>query len=158
MSLERRGSVGVAVRPAVPADVPALVALENAAFASDRLDRRALRHAVRSPTILALVAADPGGRVLGYCLVQIRRGSGLGWLTSVAVSGDARGRGVGRSLVEAAEGAARAAGRGRVRLEVRADNEAARTLYERAGYRLCGTEPDYYEDGAAALRFEKGLG
>ena len=90
--------------------------------------------------------------------MQVRRGSDLGWLTSVAVSPEARGKGLGRLLVARAEHATRDAGRARIRLEVRADNEAARVLYERAGYERFGTVPDYYEDGAAALRFEKRLG
>ena len=135
----------------------ALLAIENAAFASDRLDRRALRHAVLSPTILALVAEPKGGDPSGYVLVQIRRGSTLGWLTSVAVAPQAHGQGIGRRLVEAAEAATREAGRERIRLEVRGDNVAAQALYERAGYRRLGEVPDYYEDGQAALRFEKVL-
>ena len=63
-----------AVRPADPADLDELVRLEEAAFEADQLDRRALRHAIASPTILALVAG-PSGRLAGYGLVQTRRGS-----------------------------------------------------------------------------------
>lgn len=136
-------------------DVPGLLAIENEAFPGDRLDRRAFRHAVQSPTILALTAADGQGRPLGYVLVQIRRGSGIGWLTSVAVARSALGGGLGRLLLGAAEKAAKEAGRDRVRLEVRADNPAAIQLYERTGYRPLGRMGDYYDDGEAALRFEK---
>ncbi|NNM71074.1 ribosomal protein S18-alanine N-acetyltransferase [Enterovirga aerilata] len=154
MSGAGRRRTAAAIRPAEPDDVPALLAIEEASFPTDRLDRRALRHAVRSPTILARVAAD-GDEVLGYVLVQIRRGSDLAWLTSVAVAPGRQGDGLGRRLVDAAERAAREAGRTRIRLEVRADNEAARKLYERAGYRRIAVIPDYYEDGAAAWRYEK---
>ncbi|MDB5560097.1 MAG: GCN5-related N-acetyltransferase [Enterovirga sp.] len=146
------------IRPAALEDLPALVAIENAAFATDRLDRRALRHAINSPTILARVAAAPDGAVVGYVLVQIRRGSDLGWLTSVAVMPGSHGGGLGRRLVEAAEAAAGEAGRTRIRLEVRADNAAARRLYESAGYDRIAVVPDYYEDGGAAWRYEKTLG
>jgi ribosomal protein S18 acetylase RimI-like enzyme len=148
----------VEVRPARPEDVSELVDIENASFATDRLDRRALRYAIRSPTILACVAAEPeNGKVLGYALVQIRRGSAFGWLTSLAVRPDSQGGGLGRQLIEAAERAAREAGRARIRLEVRADNAPARKLYEEAGYARGDELPDYYEDGAAALRYEKTL-
>ncbi|MGA0596766.1 GNAT family N-acetyltransferase [Enterovirga sp. CN4-39] len=157
MSGRPSSGVSAEIRPALPDDLPGLVALENAAFSSDRLDRRALRHALRSPTILAHVAAGQNGDILGYVLVQIRRGSALGWLTSVAVAPDAHGLGLGRRLVRVAEEATRAAGRRRIRLEVRADNRPARELYESAGYARIAVVSDYYEDGEAAWRYEKTL-
>jgi ribosomal-protein-alanine acetyltransferase len=151
-----RRRVKADIRPAQPGDVDALLAIENASFPTDRLDRRALRYAIKSPTILAQVAVE-GTEVAGYVLVQIRRGSDLGWLTSVAVAPTAHGKGLGRRLVEAAEDAARDAGRSRMRLEVRADNRPARKLYENAGYARTAEMPDYYEDGQAAWRYEKAL-
>ena len=42
-------------------------------------------------------------------------------------------------------------------LEVRADNARAITLYDERGYVKFATIPDYYEDGASALRYEKRL-
>ena len=45
----------------------------------------------------------------------------------------------------------------RVRLEVREDNVRAIALYERCGYRLRDRVPEYYADGATALRFLKSL-
>ncbi|TIV97396.1 MAG: GNAT family N-acetyltransferase, partial [Mesorhizobium sp.] len=39
----------------------------------------------------------------------------------------------------------------------REDNDRAIRIYEQAGYRKLGREPDYYEDGATALRYEKTL-
>ncbi len=157
MSRKARRGGDVEIRPARPEDVPSLLAIENASFPTDRLDRRALRHAVRSPTILAHVAVEPEGEVVGYVLVQIRRGSDMGWLTSVAVAPGQHGQGLGSRLVEAAEAATREAGRARIRLEVRADNAPARSLYERAGYARFDVIPDYYEDGGAAWRYEKAL-
>lgn len=150
------GRVG-ASRPAEPRDLDGLVALENAAFASDRLDRRALRHAVRSPSILALVVEGEAGDIAAYALVETRRGSRIGRLSSIAVSPAVAGRGTGRALLHDSEAAAAGAGCRRLRLEVRADNAAAIRLYEREGYALVGREPDYYEDGEVAIRFEKAL-
>ena len=147
----------VEIRPARAEDVPQLLAIENASFPTDRLDRRAFSHAVRSPTILAQVAVAAAGEVVGYVLVQIRRGSDLGWLTSVAVLPDAHGQGVGSELVQAAEQSTREAGRARIRLEVRADNASAQKLYERAGYARFEVIPDYYEAGGAAWRYQKAL-
>ena len=47
------------------------------------------------------------------------------------------------------------AGAERLRLEVRADNATAISLYERRGYVPIGRRDDYYEDGAPALRYER---
>ena len=143
------------IRPAEARDLADLVRVENAVFPGDQLDRRAFRHALASATIDMLVADD--GTFLGYVQVQRRTGSRLARLTSVAVAPEAAGRRLGRRLVEAAEHMARDKGCARIRLEVRADNERARRLYEQTGYRLFARVEDYYEDGEAALRFEKAL-
>lgn len=152
-----RNGPGPRIRGAESGDVDALLRLEEEAFPGDRLGRRDMQHAIRSPTILTLVA-EREGELAGYVFVQVRGGSTLGRLTSVAVSRAASGHGIGRALVEAAEAAALAAGCDRMRLEVRADNARAAKLYEVGGYRIIGEVADYYEDGEAARRYEKRLG
>jgi ribosomal-protein-alanine N-acetyltransferase len=147
---------GITIRAAGLPDLDGLVRLENEAFAGDQLDRRAFRYALGSATIDMLVA-EGGETMLGYVQVQRRTGSNLARLTSVAVAEVGAGQGVGSQLVAAAEALAGRHGCRRMRLEVRADNARARSLYERAGYALFTTVADYYEDGEAALRFEKAL-
>lgn len=152
----KRPPLSVTIRAAAPGDIDVLLDIENAVFPTDRLDRRAFRHAIRSPTIICLVASRRA-EVLGYVTVERRRNSGTGRLTSIAVAPRAAGARVGRRLLAAAEKAAQAATLSRLRLEVRAGNARARRLYEHAGYRALETLDDYYEDGAAALRYEKAL-
>jgi ribosomal-protein-alanine N-acetyltransferase len=151
-----RGPANPRLRPARAADVDALLAIENAAFPTDRIERRAFQHAIRSPTMICLVAAR-GDEVLGYGIVERRRTSTAARLTSVAVAPAASGAGLGRRLLAAIEKQATAAGSQRMRLEVRADNTGARKLYEKTGYRLVETIDGYYEDGGTALRYEKPL-
>ncbi|WP_245513395.1 GNAT family N-acetyltransferase [Enterovirga rhinocerotis] len=146
----------IPIRAAEPADIDALLRIEEAVFPGDRLTRRNFRHAVRSPSLLALVAGTPGD-VRGYVFVETRRGSRAARLSSLAVAPDAGRAGLGRRLVLAAEQGARDRGCDLIRLEVRADNAGAIALYERAGYRRAGAEADYYDDGETALRFEKTL-
>jgi RimJ/RimL family protein N-acetyltransferase len=52
------------------------------------------------------------------------------------------GRGVGRALVEAQIAQASAAGLSGLHLTVTAGNDAARRLYERAGFAVVGRDPD----------------
>ena len=156
MSGASRRSFAAEIRAAQPADIDALLAIENAAFESDRIERRAFRHAIRSPTMICLVASNDA-EVVGYGIVERRRGSTAARLTSIAVAPKAAGAGLGQRLLAALEKEALAAGARRMRLEVHADNAAARKLYETRGYRLVATLEDYYEDGGAAQRYEKAL-
>jgi [ribosomal protein S18]-alanine N-acetyltransferase len=151
------GSAYLRIREAQSSDIDDLVRLEMKAFASDRLSRRRLRAHTRSPTA-GLLVARRGGKIAGYALVLIRRGSHAARLHSLAVEPDAARQGIGSRLLAAAEAAALARGATNLRLEVRTDNAAAIRLYERAGYRMIGRRDGYYEDGAAALRYERDLG
>jgi ribosomal protein S18 acetylase RimI-like enzyme len=143
------------VRPVRRSDLDALVALE-AVFPTDRLERRSFLHAIASPTIDCLVISEEG-RVAGYGMVHRRTGSRVARLTSIAVEAASAGRGLGGALLGALERTARRRGCHRLRLEVRADNVRAQRLYAGRGYRRFETMPAYYEDGEAALRFEKVL-
>ena len=157
MNVRRQPALAsITIRPAGPPDIDALLAIEDTAFATDRIERRNFRHAVRSQTMTCLVACRDG-EVLGYGIVERRRTSAAGRLTSIAVAPHGSGHGLGRRLLAALEAEAFAAGSRRMRLEVRADNTAARKLYESTGYRLVETLAEYYEDGGAAQRYEKAL-
>ena len=144
------------IRPATRADLAGLLALEAGAFAHDRAERRAIRHAIDSPTITLLVVEEAGA-VAGAATVEHRSRSRVARLTSVAVAPDRLGRGLGGRLLAEAEARAGARGAARLRLEVRADNASAIRLYERAGYHRFKVVPRYYEDGGEAWRFEKML-
>lgn len=143
------------MRAARADDLAALLALE-AQFPGDRLGARQFRHHLANPrAILRVLDARPG--VVGYALVLRRAKTDIARLYSIALDRGHRGRGYGARLLADAESRARRAGARRLRLEVRVDNSAAIALYERQGYRRFGRVADYYEDGAAALRFEKAL-
>jgi ribosomal-protein-alanine acetyltransferase len=150
------GSAYLRIREAQSSDIDDLARLEAKAFASDRLSRRRLSAHARSATA-GLLTARRGGKLAGYALVLTRRGSSAARLHSLAVDPQAEGQGVGSRLLAAAETAALARGAKSLRLEVRTDNAAAIRLYERAGYRMIGRRDGYYEDGAAALRYERDL-
>ncbi|MGD0719496.1 MAG: GNAT family N-acetyltransferase [Roseiarcus sp.] len=147
----------LSIRPARPADLDAILALEFAVFSADRLSRRSLRGFIASPHRPVLVAVADRA-LAGYALVALRRGSRAARLYSIAVDRRIGRRGVGRALMAACERYVRAQGRDCLRLEVRADNEAAIALYRSLGFREFGHYDDYYADGARALRFEKRLG
>ncbi|MGO4701877.1 GNAT family N-acetyltransferase [Dyella sp. 2RAB6] len=150
-------TAAVRVRRAELSDLDDLVALEEQSFAGDRLSRAQYRRHLDSESAQVLVASANHRRFLGTAVVFFRKGSKVARLYSIATQAQARGKGVGSALIEAAEQAARRKRRHALRLEVRTDNEAAIRLYERLGYQRIGTYASYYEDGAAAWRYEKVL-
>ncbi|MGD8206779.1 MAG: GNAT family N-acetyltransferase/peptidase C39 family protein [Thiohalocapsa sp.] len=151
------------IRPAIDADLDALVALENDCFDSDRLSRRRFRYMLGRAQAVLLVAehtaAIPGptSGLLGYVLVLFNRATSVARLYSIAVAQTGRRQGVASALIEAAERATWDADRAYLRLEIRRDNLASQRLFEGLGYRRFGVLADYYADRMEALRYEKQL-
>lgn len=146
----------IRIRPGGSDDIPALLALERAAFATDRLSRRSFQHLLtRGHAIHRVAEAD--GALIGYAIVLLHAGTSLARLYSFAVHPDHQGLGVGRRLLEEVERCAVEDGCAFMRLEVRPDNVAAIERYRAAGYREFGSYPDYYDDHSAALRMQKRL-
>lgn len=181
LQLDQQRPKAFTLRKAGLRDLDRLCALEDAAFAGDRLSRRSLRDFIRSRNAHLVVAEaaprtwnDAGKasqldfgftriepedkrRLAGYALALFREGTQVARLYSIAVAARARGRGIARALIEAAEAAAIERGALSLRLEVREDNEAAIQLYEKLGFRRFGRTAGYYEDGTAAFRYGKTL-
>lgn len=111
--------------------------LEPQQFSSrhaDWVDRPLADFAARLATaaVWAIVESDQALAVA--CLTPDKDGAKLGWIESVYVRPEARGRGLARDVLAAVEAAARAQGLVELRLEVRAANSAARGLYAKLGF------------------------
>jgi RimJ/RimL family protein N-acetyltransferase len=113
----------------------------------------------KHPQVVALA----GRRVVGWCdiLPSPRHTKAHGGVLGIGVVKGFRGRGIGPALVGAALERARAYGLTRVELTVREDNERARALYRRFGFRREGrkrkavrVDGRYYDLIAMALLFE----
>jgi [ribosomal protein S18]-alanine N-acetyltransferase len=138
-------------------DLNALIAIERAVFATDRLSRRSFRRLLASPSA-ALIVADAGrGELAGYALVLYPAHCAFARLYSIAVAPHVGSRGVGPLLLAAAEETAKRRGRRAMRLEVHEHNARAIARYEKSGYRLFGRHRGYYDDHGDALRFDKPL-
>ena len=134
-----------ALREAHWTDIPALAALERDLFAHD---------AWAEPTWWAELAGRPrrdyvlltdADGVVGYA--GLDHGGDVADVMTVAAAPRAQGQGLGRRLLIELERRALARGAASVLLEVRADNAAARRLYERSGYTLLSTRRRYYQPG-----------
>jgi len=156
---------GVRVRPAVAADLPAVVAIERDAF-SDPWSARSFGSLVARPEVYFVVAEEGStaggggaagrpGTILGYAVAWFVVEEGE--VANIAVHPECRGRGVGASLLD---DVLRAAGDRDVTtmfLEVRESNVPARALYTSRGFHPVGRRRNYYRspvEDALLLRRE----
>ncbi|MCT8971582.1 GNAT family N-acetyltransferase [Microbaculum marinisediminis] len=147
------------LRTAGPADLDALVEIENAVFvppAYEPMSRRQFRWHISNPRA-ALIVCTRRGQVVGYALGLARAGSRYMRFYSLAVLSQAQGGEIGKRLFEAIETAARQRGLG-VITEVRADNTRLHRRYLGLGYTEFEHKPDYYPDGCAAIRMKRSFG
>jgi ribosomal protein S18 acetylase RimI-like enzyme len=153
---------GLLLRGATAGDIAPLVEFENLVFADEphRITARQWRELVRRAPGLTVVAESgepPPAPPFAGVLVLASRGRTLRVL-SIGVHPRWRRRGVAGVLLRLAIAAGRSAGMRRVRLEVRVDNRAAITLYERHGFAIVGTLASYYGLGEDGVRMELALG
>jgi ribosomal protein S18 acetylase RimI-like enzyme len=93
-----------------------------------------------------------GAEPVGMAVVREDRDDArAAWLMSVWIESGCRGTGAGERLVRAAIEHARAGGFERMRLEVVADGERARGLYEKCGFRFTGAQRPRERDGRIEL-------
>ncbi|MBU2655038.1 ribosomal protein S18-alanine N-acetyltransferase [Acidomonas methanolica] len=133
-----------------PALLPVLAALHAAAFAGGEIwDEAALAALLGMDGVETLLAVTEERRALGFLMARAVYDEAE--LLTLGVEPEARRRGVARALVAGL--AARLAARGvrRLFLEVASRNDAARRLYEAAGFQPCGMRRRYYADGDDAL-------
>jgi ribosomal protein S18 acetylase RimI-like enzyme len=149
------------IRPARAEDVPRLAEIEETAFdpaiyGGLLMDAQAFRRQIETRNFLLVAEQNVrGGEVAGYALGLVRRNSPYVRFVSLAVLPDHGGRGAAWRLFDGIEQAARDNGYRGVRLEIREDNSRLQARYQRSGYREFARVPDYYSDGAAAIRMVK---
>lgn len=145
-----------ALRDARWTDLPALVDLEVELFPHDAWSAESWwAELAARPRREYLVAEDAAG-LLGYA--GLDHGGEVADVMTVATALQARGRGLGSALLAELERRALERGAAHLMLEVRADNTAARALYERTGYVLLTTRRRYYQPGDVdALVLRKAL-
>ena len=138
----------LAIRQATTADLLAVFRIEKTSF-NEPWPYAAFEHYLEEP---AFLVADEDGKVVGYVLATVvpNHGRPLGHIKDFAVHPDRRGEGVGTELLSQALATVTARGAQSVKLEVRADNDAAIGLYQSFGFEHFRTVPRYYGDGTDA--------
>ena len=115
---------------------------EEAALPSDKLARRLAEDAARPHD--AVFGAFVGGELAGLCGIDVDMRAKVrhkGHVFGMYVPSERAGQGVGGALIARVVAHARERGLRQVALTVTAGNDAARRVYERAGFAITGREP-----------------
>ena len=136
----------IIVRPAEPADLPAVLGLYRELDPEDGGDlaeaRAVFDRMTRYPDY-ALYVAEFEGRVLGTFTLLVmeniaHKASRSAVIEAVAVAGAAQGRGIGRAMMGAALDMAREKGCYKAALSTRMARERAHAFYESLGFKRHG--------------------
>lgn len=132
------------LRVATPADLDAIMLIENRSFPTDAWSAESMAAELASPHGRYLVD-EHEGVIIGYGGVRALQGSADADIQTIALDADHRGGGRGRALLRALLDAAADRGAREVFLEVRADNPSAEGLYLSEGFEEIGRRPHYYQ-------------
>lgn len=147
----------VALRDMEWTDIPELVALDEELFVGHAWPAAAWWAELGARPQRRYVVAAQDGALVGYYGLDLQ--PDVADVMTIGVSGRAQGAGLGRRLLDDAVEAAQERGCEAMLLEVRADNDPARRLYDRAGFAQIGVRRRYYQpEGVDALVLRKLLG
>ena len=129
------------IRPMEEPDLPEVAAIEREAI-SPPWSEQAFRESLALEHTILLTALQDG-QVTGYCVCY--QSFEEGEITNVAVKRELRGQGIAGKLMEGLLLYGKKRGIERFLLEVRAGNEPALHVYEKAGFIRIGTRKNFYE-------------
>ena len=123
-------------------DLDDIIAIEQAAFSNPWTRDMYVRELGNPDVSFLYVLRVPGTGVVAFCsfwlvLDEVH-------INNLAVRGDFRGQGLGTVLLGHVIEAGARRGADRATLEVRRSNAPARRLYERLGFEVAATRPNYY--------------
>ena len=98
-------------------------------------------------------ALEDDGRIAAFILLTYNAPEG--YVSTIDVHPDYRRLGLASRMLAIGEDAVRAMGATRIVLQVEVDNEPAKALYRKLGYRIARHLPEYYEDGCDGYLMRK---
>jgi ribosomal-protein-alanine N-acetyltransferase len=131
----------VQVRPATPADLPVLQALERAAPTAAHWNEADYQQLFAAERVTIVIEED---HVQGFI---VARNLGPEWeIENIVIASTTQRRGLGTRLVQELLEHAQSQGVQAVFLEVRESNRAARALYSKSGFVESGRRRCYYRN------------
>ena len=139
------------IRAVERADLLEILRIERACF-DNPWPYQAFISALDDPVFLAATTAETA-KIHGYVIGDIMPNHGRDrvHIKDLAVAPSARREGIGRTLLWTAIRQLATTGAVTVKLEVRAENAPAQSLYKSVGFETSRRVPRYYDDGEDAL-------
>ena len=100
--------------------------------------------------------AEIENKIVGYVLGYLKP-DGTGWIKAVAVKPDFQGQGIGTQIMDFIIARIKEAETGTVGLHSRKNNQKSTSFYQKMGFKIAETIPEYYPNGDAAYGMEKRL-
>jgi L-amino acid N-acyltransferase YncA len=151
----------VIVRPATPADAPAMASVLNAIIAIGgttahevpKSEARVREDYVDGPDVLASIVVEAEGRIIGWQSVGMYQGDPhIGTFVQPGVQAN----GAGQAMFAETCAALRGKGVGYMIAHIRADNVPGLAYYARIGFREIGGNPDFaLQDGRKVGRIHR---
>lgn len=144
----------VLIEPMAEKDLPAVAAIEKASF-RDPWSEQSFQTELQYNRLATYLVARSGERVVAYIgawlvLDEVH-------ITTLAVDEAYRRRGIAALLLDNLTATALGRGARCMTLEVRPSNRAARSFYEKCGFRVYGQRKHYYPDEDALIMTRKDL-
>ena len=144
------------IRLATQRDLDALYRLELVAFETDRFTKDQIDYLLTQSRATTFVI-ELDAMIAGAACVLWRKSHQAARLYNLAVDPSHQGKGLGLELLKECELEAARRGCSSITLEVREDNEGGIRFYERHGYVVLRSMPDYYNDGTPGLKMSKAI-
>jgi [ribosomal protein S18]-alanine N-acetyltransferase len=126
-------------------DLTTLAALEQELFADDAWSEQTWWAELAGRPRRDYVVAEADGTIVGYAGLDVA--GDVADVMTVATAPDHQRKGIGRLLLDDLTRRAAVHGCEALLLEVRADNDAARNLYDRNGFEVISVRRRYYQPG-----------
>ncbi len=137
--------MAIKVEIALSSDLNEIYRIEVKCFEEEAFSKRQIAYLLNDYSSIGLTAKIQG-RIVGFVIAAIyyERNAVFGHILTLDVVPENRRKGVASFLMEAVEEIFREKGATASHLEVREDNTAAISLYEKMGYKKIGTLRKYY--------------
>ena len=142
------------IRPMQISDLPKVLEIEQNLFPSDAwTEQLFLGELAEVPNSRAVSVFELAGEVIGYA--SLRFVDREGDVNTIAVAKEYQGKGFGKQLLDWMLETAKLNGVKELFLDVRADNQAAISLYQKEGFDRIDIRRNYYENKIDALVMRK---
>jgi [ribosomal protein S18]-alanine N-acetyltransferase len=151
----------IVLRDYRPADLDAMFRLDEKCFSAEfRFDRESMQMFAKEQRAVIRIAEKTGDGIVGFVIAHVERVAKewRGYVVTLDVAEQHRGRGIARRLMEQAEFRIAVAGARWMELHVFTENERAIRFYEGMGYERIAIRRRFYgEAGLDAFIYRKGL-